>query len=140
MMRQESEESFNRGCDERDWGLGEKIEFDIFVRSSLAARARVKISEGVRSSTLLASRAKRGFLICRPLPCFHPRFQSRGVKGDGTRRLPERGGERRGRGGDEDENAENERNAKCQLRLRDLSPRSAREKVVGERPRRETRD
>lgn len=63
-------------CEERERGtrLGEKIEFDIFVRFSLAARARVKISDGVPPS--FASRAKREFLICTSLvpvlPRFHP--------------------------------------------------------------------
>lgn len=65
--------------------MGEKIEFDIFVRFSLAARARVKISDGVPPS--FASRAKRGFLICTGLvpvlPVFPPLIPPSRVKGGG---------------------------------------------------------
>lgn len=61
--------------------LGEKIEFDIFVRFSLAARARVKISDGVHPP--LRRVRNEDFLSARAWSPRPPVFPPSRVKGGG---------------------------------------------------------
>lgn len=114
-----------RGEGEAGASPGEKIEFDISVRFSLAARARVKISacfhppsRRVRNEDFLSARPP-GLSVSLPTVFSSCDPPSR-VKGGGGRVE-----------GDEDENAENGRNAKWQLWL-DIR-RPARRKL-SERP------
>lgn len=118
-----------KGERERGYKSGrEKIEFDISVRFSSVARARVKISACFPPSC--ASRAKRGFLICPclarvpPLPSstlFPPLIPPSRVKGGGGRGMSQ-GGRRRKRGEREE----------CEMAAAARYPEAGPEKVVGE--------
>lgn len=72
-------------------GLGEKIEFDIFVRFSSAARAGVKISDGAlslsRPPTPRRGVRNEDFLSAVLSSVSTLDAEDRGVKGDGTGRL-----------------------------------------------------
>lgn len=102
--------------------MSEKIEFDIFVRFSSAARARVKISDGPCSTLLLVACETRISYLHRPdarPPPFPPLIlPSSRVKGWWHSGVRESEDENSGRTG---------RNAKWQLRLR--SPRLVRRKL-----------